>query len=70
MITDSVLNLKTDEKLLKAVRDAAKHRLNADELMEQRVSFVFSSMSSGNAGVTKEQIRQMIIEQQGGVLHK
>jgi len=70
MNLNSVLSLKTDDKLLAAVRLASQHRLNADELLEQRVSFVFGSMSSRDSGVTKDQVRQVILEQQGGVLHK
>ena len=65
----NVLSLKTDEKLLNAVRRVAQQRLSADDLMEQRVSFVYSSMSSDKSGVTREHVRQIIL-QQGGVAAK
>lgn len=61
----NVLSLKTDERLLSAVRRAAQQRLSADDLMEQRVSFVYSSMSSDKGGVTKEHVRQVILQQGG-----
>ena len=70
MILEGVLNLKTDEKLLTAVRLASQHRLNAEELLEQRVSFVYGSLGKSTAGMTKDHVRQVILEQQGGVLHK
>lgn len=66
----SVLSLKTDEKLLNAVRLASQHRLSADQLLEQRVSFVYGSMGKQENAMTKEQVRQVILEQQGAVLAK
>lgn len=70
MTLRNALGIKTDEKLLNAVRFAPEHRLGAGELLEQRVSFVYGSMGTRDNNVTKEQVRQAIIEQQGGVLHK
>jgi len=70
MTLRSVLDIKTDERLLNAVRSAPQHRLDADELFEQRVSFVYGSMGARDGNVTKEQVRQVIMEQQGGVLHR
>lgn len=63
----NVLSLKTDEKLLDAVRVASQQRLNADQLLEQRVSFVYGSMGKQDNSMTKERVRQVILEQQGAV---
>lgn len=61
----SVLSLKTDERLLNAARRAAEHKMSSGELMEQRVSFVYGSMGGDKSGVTKEHVRQVILEQGG-----
>lgn len=70
MILDSVLSLKTDERLLAAVREASLRKLNAEDLLEQRVSFVYGSIGTRVGSLTKDQVRQVIIEQHGGVLSK
>ena len=70
MILDSVLSLKTDDRLLDAVRSASSRKLNPEDLMEQRVSFVYGSIGTRFGSFTKEQVRQVILEQHGGVLHK
>jgi predicted transcriptional regulator len=70
MILDSVLSLKTDECLLDAVRQASLRKLNADDLLEQRVSFVYGSIGARIGSFTKDQVRQVFIEQHGGVLSK
>ena len=64
------LGIKTDETLLNLVRLAPEHRLSARELLEQCMSFVYGSLGTRNNNVTKEQVRQAIIEHQGGVLPK
>ena len=64
----NVLSLKTDERLLNVVKKAAQKKMSAAELLEQRVSFVYSSMSD-KSGVTKEHVRQVIL-QQGGAAAK
>ena len=65
MTLDSVLSLKTDERLLDAVRRASLRKLDANDLMEQRVSFVYGSIGKDDTGITKEQVRKIILEQQG-----
>lgn len=63
MIIDSILGLKTDPRLLAAVHSASK-RLSPQEIMEQRVSFVYGSMGH-ESNMTKEQVRRVILEQGG-----
>lgn len=58
------LDLKTDPGLLSALRGAAQHKQTAAEILEQRVSFVYGSVDSQN-GVTRDQIRMLILEQEG-----
>ncbi|WP_311222498.1 MULTISPECIES: hypothetical protein [unclassified Acidovorax] len=64
MIMDSVLSLKTGARLLADLRQAASRSLTPEDLMEQKVSFVYGSMSSDN-GVTKDHVRQVIRGQVG-----
>lgn len=65
MIIDQVLSLKTDAGLLRAIERSAHKKISAHELQEQRVSFVYGSMSSKN-NVTKDRVRQLIREQDSG----
>ncbi|WP_191830891.1 hypothetical protein [Pseudomonas fluorescens] len=58
------LDLKTDPGLLSALQGASQHKQSAAEMLEQRVSFVYGSVDSQN-GVTREQIRKLILEQEG-----
>ncbi|MBD8272757.1 hypothetical protein [Pseudomonas fluorescens] len=58
------LDLKTDPGLLCALQGASQHKQTAAEMLEQRVSFVYGSVSSRN-GVTREQVRKLILEQEG-----
>lgn len=61
---DDIANLKTDKSLLDALGKAASHKLTAAEILEQRVSFVYSSVErEGN--VTRQHIKQAIQEQEG-----
>lgn len=61
---DAFLGLKTDQVLLdKLLSDARKP--SHSELLEQRVSYVFGSMKP-SIGVTRERVRQVILEQDGG----
>ncbi len=64
MIIDRVLSMETDAGLLDAIKLAAAKKISQDELLEQRVSFVFGSMDSKN-GVTKDRVRQVILSQVG-----
>lgn len=64
MIIDSVLAMKTNANLLEAIRRVSTRKLSHEEIIEQRVSFVFGSMDAKN-GITKEHVRQVILNQSG-----
>jgi SpoU rRNA methylase family enzyme len=64
MLLDNVLTLKSNARILAAIKRAAEHKQSPQEVMEQRVSFVFGSMGR-DSGVTKEQVRQAILNQAG-----
>lgn len=63
-MSNDFLALKTDPQLLS--RLSAVHKPSQAEILEQRVSFAFSSVKA-SSGVTREQVRQVILEQSGGV---
>jgi SpoU rRNA methylase family enzyme len=54
-----VLELKDSESLTASLKAAANKVLTPSEKLEQRVSFVFASMSDAS-GVTKEQVREAL----------
>lgn len=58
-----VMNLQTDETVLKKLKDAASRKMTADEVQEQRVSFVLGTMKTDNA-LTREQIKRAIAAQE------
>jgi SpoU rRNA methylase family enzyme len=62
---DAIVKLKTDNTLLEALERASAARLGPEELLEQRVSFIYGSINS-DSDVTREQIKQMLVEQEGG----
>lgn len=69
MILDSVLSLKTDERILKAVDRNIEKRMTSEEIAEQRVSFVISSMGGERGGMTKDHVRSVMLKQ-GGLAYK
>lgn len=61
---NNIPDLTTDADLLKALREAASKKLSPQEMLEQRASFVYGSISS-KSGVTRQHIKQVIAEQEG-----
>jgi hypothetical protein len=57
----NMMDLKMSEQLRTALQRAASRKLTASEMLEQRVSFVYGSISS-KSGVTKERVKQVIVE--------
>lgn len=53
--------IKTNADLLKAIQDSLSKKITAEEIREQRASFVFGSMSS-SSNVTKLQVKQFLAE--------
>lgn len=64
MNLDALTSLRTDAGLLDRARTTPVRR-SQNELFEQKVSFVFGSLSKGNT-VTKQKVREVILEQAGG----
>lgn len=61
---NDLASLKTDPALLASL-DRAKHqKMTAGDLLEQRVSFVYSAMKK--EGVTREHVRSVMLEHDGG----
>ena len=58
------LQLRSSEQMLDALRNAAGGDMTADEVLQQRVSFVFGSIDPDN-GVTRERVRELILEGEG-----
>jgi hypothetical protein len=54
---DAITKLKTNEALLRDLRDAKKP--SPEEVKEQRVSFVFGSLDS-KSPITREQVRKAL----------
>lgn len=52
--------LHTEDKLLSKIRESAKIHPTPDELIEQRVSYIFGAISS-ESSVSREQIREKIL---------
>jgi hypothetical protein len=55
--------LKTDQSLLDALSRLASRPLSAEEIEQQRVSFIMGTVKSG--GVTRERVKEVIAEQMG-----
>lgn len=64
MVNTPFLGLTTSDELLSKLKTAAAHKPSQNEIFEQRVSFVFGSIKE-SSGVTKERVRQLILEQKG-----
>jgi hypothetical protein len=65
-MSTNLQNLKTSADLLQRIRTAAPRKPSAQDALEQRVSFVYGSMAK-NSGVTREQVRKVILSQVGSV---
>lgn len=56
--------LRTDAGLLKALQSAATKTPSADELREQRISFILGSLGK-ESGITREKVVRVLDDQQG-----
>ena len=65
-MNSTLLAIKTSPDLLTRIRTSAAKKSSASDILEQRVSFVFGSLAQ-DSGVTRERVRQVLIEQAGGV---
>lgn len=62
---DVILKLKTENSLLEALKKASEERPNPNELLEQRVSFIFGSLKV-ESSITHDRIKKILVEQQEG----
>lgn len=61
---NEALNLRTTPELLEALQKSLVRKPTAKEIQEQRVSFVYGSLSS-KSNVTRDQVRKLLVEQEG-----
>lgn len=61
---NEILELKTNAELLEALQKSLTRKPTAEEIREQRVSFVYGSLSS-KSSVTRDRVRQLLVEQSG-----
>lgn len=61
---NELLKLRTKDSLLEALQASLSRKPTAEEVREQRVSFVYGSLSS-RSNVTRDQVRQRLVEQEG-----
>jgi len=61
---NNLADLTTDRELIEAMKDAAGHKLTASEVLEQKISFVYSAVDE-RSGITHERIRSQLMEHEG-----
>ena len=52
-------------KLEELLRQAAEHEMTPDEILEQKVSFIYGQIVGSSPDVTKEEIRARLLEKRG-----
>jgi hypothetical protein len=62
-------NLKTPDSLLTALQKAASRPLSAEEIEEQRISFIMGSLSE-TSSVTRARVQEVLAQQEGKRRHK
>ncbi len=60
----NMTELRTEPKLLATIARLRDHKMTAKEVLEQKASFVYGSISHG-PGTTKEQVRKRVMERAG-----
>jgi len=56
--------LKTDAALLLKLAEAAKHHMSKDELRQQKISFILSSVSDDST-MTRKQVEEILDQAEG-----
>jgi hypothetical protein len=59
-------DLKTDQSLLDRMEAAAKRGMSRDEMLRQRVSFIYGSLPQ-ESSITRHQIEEHLARREGGV---
>jgi hypothetical protein len=57
-------DLKTNEGLLRALKEASSRKPTAEELHRQRVSFIMGIVKD-TSGITRAQVERVLAEQEG-----
>jgi molecular chaperone DnaK (HSP70) len=57
-------NVKTDPSLIEALERAAKVQLTAEEIAQQRISFVMGSLDVDST-ITRAQVEEILARQKG-----
>jgi hypothetical protein len=65
MNLDAVLSMRDSDALKSALARAGQQKQTTEQMLAQRVSFVFASVSE-KSGVTKDQVRKVIVGQTAG----
>lgn len=60
------VEVKTADSLIKALERGSCRKPTAEEVSEQRISFIYGSINP-KSGVTRERIKQVLAEQEGSV---
>ena len=63
---DALQQLKTSNSLIKALSKASADKPSAEELLEQRVSFIYGALDA-DSDMTREAIKEILVQQKGGV---
>ena len=60
----NLLDIQSDDDLLKKLERAKSVRMTASEIFEQRVSFAYGSLGEKNT-LTKDDVRRIVSEREG-----
>lgn len=61
---DSLLSLKSSDKMLADLKNAANSKQTAEQINEQRISFIYGSVKE-SANITRAKIKDILSEKQG-----
>jgi hypothetical protein len=59
-----MVEIKTDETLLSALREAAKRKATPEQAHKQRVSYIMGALGR-SSGVTREKVEKVLAAQEG-----
>jgi hypothetical protein len=56
--------IKTDEVLLKALKEATKRKASPEQIHDQRVSYIMGALGR-SSGITREKVEKVLAAQEG-----
>lgn len=62
-------NLKTNEALLRALKEASSRQISPEELKNQRISFIMGTVHP-HSEITRDRVREVLAEQEGKKIAK